>query len=159
MTLYEINNEIYSLIRAGIDPETGEISEETADKLNALEKARDEKLENIGLFIKNLLAEATACKAEAKAFTERAKSAESKAEWLKGYMSRTLEGQAFKTDRLSVTFRKSQAVEITDFYAIDDDFLRFKEPEIDKAKIREALKAGKEVKGAELVDKLNISIK
>ena len=159
MTLYEINNEIYSLVKDAVDPETGEINEELYGRLEAMQAARDEKLENIGLLIKNLTAEAKACKEEAKAFSDRAKSCEGRAEWLKGYMDQVLQGQAFKTDRLQVSYRKSQVVEIDSGTLLDEEYLRFKDPEPDKVKIKEALKAGEVIDGCRLVDKLNMSIK
>lgn len=108
MNLYEINNEILSLI----DVETGEIS--NFDKLEELNLARETKLENIALWIKNLKAEALALKVEKDTFAERQKQAENKAEKLKDYLSEMLCGQAFKTSKVSCSFRKSTVVDITD---------------------------------------------
>ena len=58
MNLYEINEALYGCV----DEETGEIID--AEKLEALSLAFDEKVENIALWIKNLLADAAAIKAE-----------------------------------------------------------------------------------------------
>ena len=108
-----------------------------------------------------MTAEATACKAEAKAFTDRAKTAENKAEWLKRYIASMLEEKPFKTAKIAITFRNSQAVEVTDFSKLleHDEFLRYKDPEPDKAKIKEALKAGEKVEGCILVDRKSMLIK
>ena len=57
MTLYEINQEIESVLENAIDMETGEISEEALQKINELQMAKDVKVENVALWHKNLLAE------------------------------------------------------------------------------------------------------
>ena len=55
--------------------------------------------------------------------------------------------------------RKSESVECSDIFQVDDQYLRFKEPELDKTKIKKALKAGEKVDGCQLVTKMNIQIK
>ena len=42
---------------------------------------------------------------------------------------------------------------------VDDDYLRFKEPELDKTKIKKALKDGVKVGGCMLVERQNMNIK
>ena len=80
-------------------------------------------------------------------------------ESLKKYLAYALNGQAFKSIRASVSFRKSQAVEVPDIYKLDENYLRYKEPEADKTAIKEALKAGKTVAGATLVENTSVIIK
>ena len=58
MKLYEINEQIM----ACIDSETGELID--PNKLKDLQIAKDEKLENLALWYKDLLAEANALKEE-----------------------------------------------------------------------------------------------
>lgn len=65
MKLYEINEQIM----ACIDNETGEIID--TDKLNELQIAKDEKIENLALWYKDLLAEANALKEEKETFAAR----------------------------------------------------------------------------------------
>lgn len=153
MTIYEINEQILNCI----DLETGEIID--IDRLNDLQLERDTKIENVACWIKELKAEAEALKAEKMAFAKRQQVAENKMESLKKYLAYALDGQAFKTTRASVTFRKSQAVEIDDIYKLDENYLRYKEPEADKTAIKEALKAGKTVAGATLVENTSVIIK
>ena len=75
MTLYEINE---ALMRAlEIDPETGELL--NPDAVEELSIARDEKIENIALWIKNLESDASEIKAEIKSLTDRAKAKENRA--------------------------------------------------------------------------------
>ena len=153
MKLYEIDEAITKCV----DAETGEIID--AEQLDKLYMEKEEKLENIALWIKDLKAEAEALKAEKMAFAERQKVAENKMESLKKYLVYALDGKAFKSTRASVSFRKSQAVEITDIYKLDENYLRYKEPEADKTAIKEALKAGKTVAGATLVENTSVIIK
>lgn len=153
MKLYEIDQAILNCINL----ETGEIID--TEQLDKLTMEREAKLENIACWIKELKAEAEALKAEKMAFAKRQQVAENKMESLKKYLAYALDGQAFKTVRASVTFRKSQAVEIADIYKLDENYLRYKEPEADKTAIKEALKAGKEVAGATLVENVSVIIK
>ena len=153
MKLYEIDE----AIMACIDAETGEIID--ADKLDKLTMERDAKIENVALWIKDLKAEAEALKAEKMAFAERQKVAENKIESLKKWLAYALDGQADKSVRASVSFRTSESVEIDDIYAVDENYLRYKEPEADKTAIKNAIKAGQEVAGATLVKSTSVIIK
>lgn len=153
MKLYEIDQAILNCI----DLETGEIID--TEQLDKLTMGREAKLENVACWIKELKAEAEALKAEKMAFAKRQQVAENKMESLKKYLAYALDGQAFKTTRASVTFRKSQAVEIADIWKLDENYLRYKEPEADKTAIKEALKAGQTVAGATLVENTSVIIK
>ena len=153
MKLYEIDE----AIMACIDAETGEIID--ADKLDKLTMERDAKIENVALWIKDLKAEAEALKAEKMAFAERQKVAENKIESLKKWLAYALDGQDYKSVRASVSFRTSESVEIDDIYAVDENYLRYKEPEADKTAIKNAIKAGQEVAGATLVKNTSVIIK
>ena len=153
MKLYEIDQAILNCI----DLETGEIID--TEQLDKLTMEREAKLENVACWIKELKAEAEALKAEKQRLAERQKVAENKMESLKNYLAYALDGQAFKTVRASVTFKKSQAVEIVDIYKLDENYLRYKEPEADKTAIKEALKQGKTVAGATLVENTSVIIK
>lgn len=153
-SLYSINQEILNCV----DLETGEILDEQA--FEALQMERNEKLENIALWVKNLLSEAEALKAEEKAFYERRKSAENKAESLKRYLSQQLNGQKFTTTRTSVSFRKSSSVEVLDLDKLPTEYRKEVRTFVaDKTEIGKALKAGQEVDGAVLVQSLNLQIK
>lgn len=155
MKLYEIVAELRDF-QFEIDEETGEIL--NADELDKLELARDEKIENICLMIKNLKADATAYKAEKDSFAEKEKRAKNEADRLADYLQRMLDGETFKSTRASVTYRKSEAVEC-DMELVPDDYLRYKEPEPDKAKIKKAIKSGIEVDGCCLVENISMQIK
>ena len=153
MKLYEINEQIM----ACIDNETGEIID--TDKLNELQIAKDEKIENLALWYKDLLAEATALKEEKEAFAEREKAAKNKAESIKNYLSYALNGENFKTTRCALSFRKSEKTVIDDIYSIPEKFLKYAEPKADLTEIKKAIKNGEEINGAHLEEAQNIQIK
>ena len=153
MTLYEIERAILE----AVDTETGEIINE--EMLDSLLMEKEQKIEGIALWIKNLTAEASALKAEKEAFAKRQKVAENKVESLKKYLTNALQGEKFQTTKVSIGFRSSESVEITDISKIPDDYLRYKDPEADKTAIKQMIKDGYQIDGAVLVRKQSIQIK
>lgn len=156
MTLFQINEQIQKAIELGFDPETGEILDASA--LEQLQMDRDEKIENICLYIKDLTAEAKALADEAKALSERKERSAKKAESLKNYLQMMLDGQKWKSSKAAVSYRKTQSVVVDDINALKPEFLRVK-TEPDKIAIKEVLKAGAAVAGAHLEEKQSMSIK
>ena len=161
MNLFEINDRIEAAFEAAIDMETGEIVDEVAyEQLDALQMEFGQKTENILLWIRNLTAEAKALKEQKQIFADRQSKAEKKAESLKRYVTQVLDGQKFATDRVSVTWRKSETAEfVGDIMTLPTECIRVKEPEVDKSALKKLLKAGTEIDGAVLVEKNNIQIK
>lgn len=158
-SLYEINTEILNCI----DLETGEVID--VEKLTALEMQREEKIEKVALWYKNLLSDAEALKAERTTLAERETQARNKAESLKKWLENALNGSKLSTSKVAISFRKSESVEITteEFMkwatVYGDDLLTYKEPTPNKTAIKTAIKAGRIVKGATIVEKQNIQIK
>lgn len=155
MTLYEIDKRIIDLI----DDETGEIIDSSLNTFDELMMERNNKIENVALWIKNLRADAEAYKAEVQAFVDRKKAAERKIESLTRLLEITLRGWKFKTERVQIGYRKSDSVQIDKDAKLPDEYLRFREPEPDKAALKKALKDGVEIKGARLEEKLNMQVK
>lgn len=152
--LYEINEAIMNTI----DLETGEIIDFEA--FEALQMERNEKLENIALWVKNLTSESEALKAEEKAFAERRKAAENKAESLKRYLDSALKGQKFSTTKVAISYRKSTSVDVLDVEKLPEAYRKtVTTVSADKTAISAALKAGELVDGVVLVEKNNLSIK
>lgn len=152
--LYEINQAIIECL----DFETGEILD--AERLDALQMERNSKIEGVACWIKNLSADAIAFKAEKDAFAEREKAALKKIESLKNWLSWALEGQKFSTWRCAVSFRKSEAVEIEDETLIPPEMKTEKITYTpNKTAIKEAIKAGNEIAGCKLVERINPTIK
>lgn len=153
MKLYEINEQMLSCL----DSETGELID--PEKLNELQIAKDEKIKNLGLWYKDLLAEATALKEEKEAFAAREKAAKNKAESIKNYLSYVLNGENFKTTECVISFRRSEKTVIDDIYSLPENFLKYSDPKADLTEIKKAIKNGEEIKGAHLEETQNIQIK
>ena len=152
MNLYEINKAMQECINL----ETGEIDLELFEKLQ-LEK--DEKIENVALWIKNLSSDVEGMENEKKAFEERIKAAKNKVIALKAYLEMALNGEKFQTAKCSITFRKSKSVTVLDVSKLDKDYLKYAEPTADKTAIKKAIESGVTVPGASLVENLNVQIK
>lgn len=152
-TLYDIDRRILALV----DEETGEISD--LEQLDKLQLERDAKIENIALWIKNLKSDEESYKAEKQAFEDRQRQARQRRESLERYLSAVLNGEKFKTPKVECSFRKSQRIEVDDISSLPDEFLKYKDPEADKMAIKEAIKGGKEIAGARIINVLNLQIK
>ena len=158
MKLYEIDNAILECINL----ETGEIID--TEQLDKLQMERDTKLENVACWIKDLKAEAEALKNEKQALAERQKVAENKAESLKKWLAYALQGEKFKTTKCAISFRKTEAVEVTDeglnnLMKEHDELLTYKAPEPNKTAIKQALKDGLSVEGVQLIQNTSTIIK
>lgn len=156
-SLYEINEKL-ALYRMEFDEDGVWINE---DELTKLQMAKDEKRENIALYIKNIEAEAAAVKTERQVFDERYKRLMNKANRLREYLTADLDGEPFKTNRVAISFRKSESVNIVDEDAVPDRFLDIsvvRKPV--KANIKQYLKEaeakGEKVPWAKLEVKKNI---
>ena len=158
MTIYEIDQAIIECV----DLETGEIID--TDQLDKLQMEREKKLENVACWIKDLKAEAEALKNEKQALAERQRVAENKAESLKKWLAYVLDGQKFSTSKCAVSFRKTEAVEVTPdglnaLMHEHDELLTYKTPEPNKTAIKQAIKDGLNVAGVQLVQNTSTIIK
>lgn len=157
MKLYEIDNAIYECVN-----EDGEVID--PKKLEELQMARDEKIESVACWIKDLIIEAEAIKAEKKQLAKRQKVAENKIESLKDWLQYALQGAKFKTARCDISFRKSESVEITPegleaLKRDHDDLLVYSEPTPDKEAVKNSLKSGLSVPGVQLIRSTSTIIK
>lgn len=151
--LYQISQAIIICV----DLSTGEILDTAA--FDQLQMERDEKIENIALWIKNLRSEALAYKNEKDTFAEKQKRAENKAESLTKYLASVLGGKKFKSVKADITWRKSTSLNVQEGAQAPEKFLRYKQAELDKKALTDALKGGAEIAGFELVEKNNIQVR
>ena len=167
MKLYEIDQAIESILNMEVDEfvdmETGEIL-----SLELLQMEREKKLEGVACYIKNTLAEAEALKAEKDALSKREQTARKKADRLKQWLQDKLGGEKLTTARAAISYRKSEAVEITDedkfvLWAMGhghNDLLTFTAPSASRTAVKKYLKeSGDTVPGAVLVEKQNLQIR
>lgn len=163
MNLYQIKAEVEQAINdllESADPETGEVDPNAVTNLNQLQEQMDEKIDNIGAYYKNLLAEAKMLEDEEKILRARRESKEKKAESLKKYLATALDGKPFESTRVACSWRKSTKVDVFDQEKLEPYFLNVKtDIKPDKTKIKNAIDSGIEVAGARLVESNNIQIR
>ena len=161
--LFEIDREIAACIKLEnedgfVNTETGEVLD--AEAMDALKMEIPKKLENLGRWMLNLEAEEKALADQEKRFKERKDAVKKKRESIKSYVGAFLNGKPYKCTDFEFKWRTSESVKFDgDIYKVPDDYLRYKEPELDKAKIKKALKSGIEITGCSLETKNNLSIK
>jgi cell division septum initiation protein DivIVA len=159
MKLFEISQHIEALLNASVDPETGEIVEAALEELEALEEARGAKALAVAAYALGQEAEAEAIRATAKRLTARAAVHEKHAERLRQYIAdHIVEGEKLSDDRVSISWRKSDAVVIDDETALPDPFWRYKR-EPAKDEIKRTIKSGIGVDGAHLETRMNVVLK
>ena len=172
-SLYAIDERLVTLLNDHFDIEDGvicETEEELAKKIDEVAMNLDTKIENIGLYIKNLNAEAEMIKHEEENLARRRKTNERKiaslTNYLNGYLSACYPNEddrrkwKFKTPKVVLGYRKSTTVEVPNLEELDKEYLKIKtETSADKVAIKDAIKSGKEVKGAYLKDNINLSVK
>lgn len=162
MNIYEIDQAILDCL----DTETGEIID--IDRLMDLQMAREQKLENVACWIKNLKAEAEVLKKEETSLADRRKVKENKALRLSQYLSDALGGENFETAKCAVSFRKNPgSVDIYDPQATVayleengmNDLVTYLEPKISRTEVGKLMKAGEQVPGCQMVYGLSMSVK
>jgi CxxC motif-containing protein len=165
-SLYEINQEVESLIELNVDPETGVLTPEIEEKLDALEIQREQKIVSTGLYIKNLQAFLNQIKEEKKRLTEMQKSAENRITRIKEYLQNNLEpDEKITTAQVNINWRKSASVEVDPAIDIEQievaypELVRIKK-ELNKTAAKNLLKSGDiGIAGIKIVEKKNIVIK
>lgn len=166
MKLYEYDDLIDTLLgmdEEGIDGETGLVFDVTL--LDKLEMERGEKIENLLLYTAQLTADAEDISDYIAKLTARAKAKKDKADSLKKWLADEITrygDKAFETQRIKATVRTTDKVNIIDQSLLPAEFLRFKPapaPEPDKTAIKNAIKAGQQLSGAELVASKTVQIK
>lgn len=137
-----------------------------ADTLEAESMALEVKATNVAMVARNLEALADQIKQAEEQMAERRKRYERRAEWLRGYLLVSMQTAglpAIVGPQLEIKRAKSPPrVVIDDASAIPPEFFRqppAPPPEVDKAAVREALKAGLPVLGAHLEQGETLRIK
>lgn len=159
MKLYEIPRALREALEAmSVDEETGEITSDV--DLDAIEGEAAVKIENSGLFVRELLAEVDALKVEEERLAARRRSLSAKAEHIKQMMMPALEsmGGKVKGTRLTVYFGSSKSVVVDDVKALPSIFTKIK-VEANKTEIKSALVSGEKVPGARIVESRSIRMR
>ena len=171
MTLYDIDAQIAALEARcddaeTIDAETGEIIRvDLSAELDALRMAREEKLENVACWVKNLSAYIDGAKAEEKNLADKRRAAERRVESLKAWLLAAMTRADGTTDRLktaraSISVRRNPPTTVGDDELLPWTYKTVKQVITpDKAAIKAALLAGQEVPGAHLEYGRSVMIK
>lgn len=155
-TLYELTGQFLDIYNMELDEET------KLDTLDSIDWQIDyeNKVENYIKVIKNTEADVEARKNEIKRLTELNRADERKNERMKEALkdSMALTGhERVDTPLFKVSFRKSESVEVDDLLLPEAYKVATYKP--DKKRLKEDLKNGLEILGAELVERKNLSIR
>ncbi len=153
-TLYELTGEYMQLLQMAEDPEMdAEALEGTMDAIGGM---IEDKAENIAKVAQQLSATSSAIDAEIKRLQGKKKTVDGNHDrilnMLEGAMKATGKTK-FKTLLFSFAIAKTPAKVVLDEAYIEnipEEYLRYKEPEVDRAKIKEAIQNGEELEFAHL---------
>ena len=156
MTLYEVTSDYLRIMAMMEDPELD--SQTLADTLEGVEGEFEVKAENYAKVMRNLEADVVGIKAEIDRLSDRKKTIENNIKQMKKALQDAMEmtGKTkFKTELFSFGIRSNAPAVVIDgkLENIPTEYLRIKEPEIDKTKIKEALKNGVDLEGVAHLEK------
>lgn len=140
-----------------IDVDTGEFDEAMFEGLRI---ERDKKIENIALWVLEDETMAKNIKEQENKLKERREILEQRIEKRKEFLRYIAEGKKLKTDRVTVSYRTSKAVKITNEEIIPIKYKTVKTTvSVSKDDIKKDLQAGKTVEGAELETRISTIVK
>ena len=155
MKLYEITQAYENLASL-------EDKEEIGKYLDLIEDEFNQKAENTVKVIKNIGADIKALRDEEKRLAQKRKSLQSNQDWLKFYLQNNMErlgDKKIKAGIFNINIQKNPpSVNIKNEELIADDYF-VTERKIDKKKLKEDLKDGKEIEGAELTQGESLRIR
>lgn len=148
-----------------------ELQQAWFDTLDGVEEEFETKAENIAAYIKGLKVEADAIKAEETALSLRRKVKENQIKRMKSYLLENMQlinRKKIDTPRAKLSIRNNaESVQFDDeeqFLRLclargQDDYLRYKDPELNKTAVKKALQSGMEIDGASLIRTQSLIIK
>lgn len=155
MKLYEITQAYENLASL-------EDKEEVGKYLDLIEDEFNQKAENTVKVIKNIGADIKALRDEEKRLAQKRKSLQNNQDWLKFYLQNNMErlgDKKIKAGIFNINIQKNPpSVNIKDEELIADDYF-ITERKLDKKKLKEDLKDGKEIDGAELTQGESLRIR
>ncbi len=143
-----------------------DLDEQTiADTLESMAGDLEVKAQSVAHMVRAFEADAAAVAQWAKDAAARAKAIEARAERLRDYLAHCLEAAGIEKVEgpgVRISWRKTASVQIEDASQIPADLMRVKPapaPEPDKTAISNAIKAGRDVPGARLVQGRSLQVK
>ncbi len=162
MKLYELSQNFRNLEEVLNNTEDDNIRELILNSMNEVGCDLSTKVENIVKLIRNLQADAEVIKVEEQRLNKLRKQKERQVEGLQRYLFdciSPLEKREVKGGIFTVSIKKNPAkTVIDDLNAIPKEFI-INVPSADKKALKEALKEGKKIEGARLVQEESLRIK
>ena len=163
MNLYELTDQYLMLMEMGEDPD---VDRQTfLDTMESIEGDYTDKLEGYGKVIRSFSATAEALRKEAAELTAKAQRMEKRAQDMKEAVksSMMLTGRR-KVNAGIFTFsirENAPSVVLDEPYIenIPEDYLRYKDPDVDRQKIKKAIEAGEDITWAHLERSKSLIIK
>ena len=151
MILYELTNDYINLLALAEDPDTD--PEVLADTLEGLDGQLEDKADNYAKVIRQIESDVNGLKAEIERLQARKTAAQNNIDRMKANLEQMMiatDKTKFKTELFSFGIQKNPAKVVMDEQYIEnvpEEYLKYKDPEIDRKKIAEDLKAGKDLNG------------
>lgn len=150
MTLRALTEEFEAVWELALEEDDGE---ELAGRLAEIDMAIEDKADNYAVIIADLTAQESKLKAEIDRLTKRKQTLRNNADRMKQSLQQAMETvgkEKMKTDYYSYTIQKNPPkLVLDDERIVPEDYFVTKR-ELDKASLKDALKAGQEVRGAHL---------
>lgn len=149
--LYQITQDYLQIMSMMEDPELD--PQTLADTMEAVEGELEVKAENYAKVMKNLEADVAGIKAEIDRLSERKKTIENNIKRMKEALQFSMETTGktkFKTELFSFSVRNNAPKVVMDEEYIEnvpERFLKYKDPEINKTAIKEAIQKGEDLEG------------
>lgn len=164
LSLYQLSSHYLEALEVLTDPEADLPAEVINDTLEAVGGELEDKAVNVAKFLRNMEATAQAIKEAEAHMAKRRKALENRAKWMKDYIKANMEAcgiNKIECPYFKIAVQKNPgAVHIQNEATIPAEF---KEQliswKIDKTAIKEAIKNGDVVSGAELVNGTRLVIR
>lgn len=146
MTLYELTNDYMELLQMAEDPDTDE--QAFLDTLEGIEGALEDKADNYAKVMRMLDSDALAIREEERRLKARREAIENNIRRMKSALQYAMEmtGKTkFKTTLFSFGIQNNPAsvvMDESDIENIPERFLKYKDPEVDRKAIKDAIKEG-----------------
>lgn len=163
-TLYELTAEYMALVDMADDPDVDE--QVWQDTMEGIEGEIEIKADGYAKVIREIESQSVGLKAEIDRLSARKKAIDNSVVRIKKALEEAMKATGkvkFKTDLFSFNIQKNPAslklAEDIDINALPAEYVKFADPEVDKAKVKEALKNGVEFSWAHLEQSEGLRIK
>ena len=165
---YQIREDLFRFLEEEMeecyDAETGEIKDTEAwARLDKLLLEREEKIKQLGLWLRDEKAFVEQMKEQRRDLSARIDAHEKKVENIKEYIRQQMSifgDRKLEYPNIVVRIGTSRSVEITDETAIPEKYIRTKTyTEPMKTEIKKAIENGEEVKGAKLIETERVQVR